>query len=247
MANSLCYVVGDDFPVFHLARSVACAEDGQCFRDCPDCISPDAPVGNPWPHSCPRSLRLRFRTDGSGCQIIERIDACVLEPDKWTDGDSFRVRLPDGRLETFRLYFVDTIESRSRGKRSDEQAAYFGLTRAGAVALGKVAKVFTAEKLSRPFMIQTRRRKVFGPQRYYALVFTADGEDLCGLLVRNGLARIYGTRTPLPDGRTSSQYLAHLRQLERQAKAERLGGWKMWRKWLARSKPELALPRHDDH
>jgi endonuclease YncB( thermonuclease family) len=52
----------------------------------------------------------------------------VLEPDEWTDGDSFRVRLPDSRLETFRLYFVDTTESRSRGKRSDEQAAYFGLT-----------------------------------------------------------------------------------------------------------------------
>ena len=41
---------------------------------------------------------------------FERFDGCVLEPDEWTDGDSFRVRLPDGRLETFRLYFVDTTE-----------------------------------------------------------------------------------------------------------------------------------------
>ena len=63
---------------------------------------------------------------------FERFDRCVLEPDEWTDGDSFRVRLPDGRLQTFRLYFVDTTESRSSGKRSDEQAAYFGLTRAHA-------------------------------------------------------------------------------------------------------------------
>jgi endonuclease YncB( thermonuclease family) len=63
-------------------------------------------------------------------KLFERFDGCVLEPDDWTDGDSFRVRLPDNRLETFRLYFVDTTESRSRGKRSDEQAAYFGLTRA---------------------------------------------------------------------------------------------------------------------
>jgi hypothetical protein len=45
---------------------------------------------------------------------FERFNGCVLEPDEWTDGDSFRVRLPDGRLETFRLYFVDTTESRSR-------------------------------------------------------------------------------------------------------------------------------------
>ena len=38
------------------------------------------------------------------------------------------MRLADGRLETFRLYYVDTTESRSRGKRSDDQAAYLRLT-----------------------------------------------------------------------------------------------------------------------
>ena len=55
-------------------------------------------------------------------QPFQRLDGCVLTPDEWTDGDSFRVRLPDGRLATFRLYFVDTTESRSRGVRSDAQA-----------------------------------------------------------------------------------------------------------------------------
>lgn len=34
---------------------------------------------------------------------FKRVNGCRLEPDEWTDGDSFRVRLPDGRLETFRL------------------------------------------------------------------------------------------------------------------------------------------------
>jgi hypothetical protein len=48
---------------------------------------------------------------------FDRLDGCILEPDEWTDGDSFRVRLLDSRLETFRLYFVDATESRSRGKR----------------------------------------------------------------------------------------------------------------------------------
>ena len=71
----------------------------------------------------------------------------MLEPDEWTDGDSFRVRLPGDRLETFRLYFVDTTESRSSGTRSDEQAAYFGLTRAQAIDLGRQAKIFTASAL----------------------------------------------------------------------------------------------------
>ncbi|HEX8076727.1 MAG TPA: thermonuclease family protein [Chthoniobacterales bacterium] len=156
---------------------------------------------------------------------FERFDGCVLEPDEWTDGDSFRVRLPDGRLETFRLYFVDTTESRSRGKRSDEQAAYFGLTRTEAVELGRQAKEFTARALSKPFTIWTRWRPVFGPTRYYALAFTADGEDLGELLVRNGLARIYGTRTPVPDGRDSRVYRAHLMALEKIARDQRLGGW----------------------
>jgi hypothetical protein len=86
---------------------------------------------------------------------FERFDRCVLEPDEWTDGDSFRVRRPDSRLETFRLYFVDTTESRSRGKRSDEQAAYFGLTRAQAIELGRRAKIFTASALAQPFTIYT--------------------------------------------------------------------------------------------
>jgi endonuclease YncB( thermonuclease family) len=157
---------------------------------------------------------------------FEEIRGCALEPDEWTDGDSFRVRLPDGRLETFRLYFVDTTESRSRGKRSDEQAAYFTLTRKQAIELGKEAKIFTAAALAKPFTVQTRWRQVFGPTRYYAMVYTAAGQDLVELLVKNGLARIYGTRTPLPDGTDSRTYLAHLRTVEADAKQSHRGGWR---------------------
>jgi endonuclease YncB( thermonuclease family) len=155
---------------------------------------------------------------------FERFDGCVLIPDQWTDGDSFRVQLPDGRLETFRLYFVDTTESRSSGERSDEQAAYFGLTRAQAIDLGRQAKIFTASALAQPFTIYTRWRSVFGA-RYYAIVVTPDGRDLNELLVSSGLARIYGTRTPLPDGRDSRTYLAHLHELENEARAAKRGAW----------------------
>ena len=158
---------------------------------------------------------------------FETIGGCVLEPDEWTDGDSFRVRLPpDGRLETFRLYFVDTTESRSRGKRSDQQAAYFGMTRAEAVELGREAKVFTAKTLSEPFTIHTRWRKTPDGKRFYAVVYTADGQDLIELLVWNGLACIYGVRTSLPDGRSSRAYRAELADLEASAKQRRVGGWK---------------------
>ncbi len=67
--------------------------------------------------------------------------------------------------------------------------------------------------------------RVFGPTRYYAIVVTADGPDLNELLVSNGLARIYGTRTPLPDGRDSRTYLAHLHELENEARVAKRGAW----------------------
>ena len=118
-------------------------------------------------------------------------------PDAGQPTPQFRVRLPDSRLETFRLYFVDTTESRSRGKRSDEQAAYFGLTRAQAIDLGSQAKIFTASALAQPFTIYTRWRSVFGPTRYYAIVITSDGHDLNELLVSSGLARIPNVFLPL--------------------------------------------------
>jgi endonuclease YncB( thermonuclease family) len=46
------------------------------------------------------------------------------------------------------------------------------------------------------------------------------------LLVENGLARIYGTRTTLYDGRDSRKYLARLAELEAQAKVEKKGAWR---------------------
>ena len=118
----------------------------------------------------------------------------MLEPDESTDGDSFRVRLPGDRLETFRLYFVDTTEPRSRGKRSNEQAADFGLMRAQAIDLGREAKIFTASAFVQPFTTYTRWRRALGRSanwRYYAIVVTADSHDLNELLVTNGLARLH--------------------------------------------------------
>jgi hypothetical protein len=82
--------------------------------------------------------------------------------------------------------------------------------------------------LTKRFTIYTRWRRALGRSaiwRYYAIVLTADRRDLNELLVSAGLARIYGTRTPLPDGRDSRTYLAHLRELETQAKAARRGAW----------------------
>ena len=128
-----------------------------------------------------------------------------------------------------------TPPNRSRGKRSDEQAAYFRLTRAQAIELGRQAKIFTANALAQPFTIYTRWPSVFGPTRYYAIVITSGGRDLNELLVSSGLARIYGTRTPLPDGRDSRTYLAHLHELENEARAAKRG-------CMGQSAPMTASP-----
>ncbi len=37
-------------------------------------------------------------------------------------------------------------------------------------------------------------------------ILTADGKDLAQALIQHGLARIYGTKTELWDGRTSKDY-----------------------------------------
>jgi len=58
------------------------------------------------------------------------------------------------------------------------------------------------------------------------MLITAAGRDLARELVRYGLARIYGTRTVLWDGRTSKQYNDRLTELEAEAKGEKRGGWK---------------------
>jgi hypothetical protein len=46
-------------------------------------------------------------------------------------------------------------------------------------------------------------------------------------IVLSPLRAIRGTRTPLPDGRDSREYLAHLHTLETEAKAAKRGGWGM--------------------
>jgi endonuclease YncB( thermonuclease family) len=41
-------------------------------------------------------------------QPFQRLDGCAYKPQRWDDGDSFHVILPDQKELIFRLYFVDT-------------------------------------------------------------------------------------------------------------------------------------------
>jgi DNA uptake protein ComE-like DNA-binding protein len=143
------------------------------------------------------------------------------------DGDSFHVSV--GFQEyIFRLYMVDAPETDALTPgRLVEQAKYFAITVPQAIEVGRTAKEFTREKLSEPFIVFTHMSDAMGQsrlERFYAFVQTKDG-DLGEQLVRNGLARNYGFRAVPPGLINSRLEVEKLRQLEDDAKQEKIGGW----------------------
>jgi endonuclease YncB( thermonuclease family)/predicted flap endonuclease-1-like 5' DNA nuclease len=152
---------------------------------------------------------------------------CRLIPNPANDGDSFHVSVgPNEYL--FRLYFVDAPETdEMTPRRLVEQAKYFAITVPQAIEVGRVAKEFTHQKLSEPFIVFTHMSDAMGQsrlERFYAFVQTSAG-DLAEQLVRNGLARTYGFKAAPPGLRNSQEELAKLQQLEDQAKQDRIGAW----------------------
>lgn len=160
---------------------------------------------------------------------FQRLDRCRLIPNRWNDGDSFHVMTGDEREIVVRLCFVDTPEAETAYRdRIAEQAAYFGISAEQAVEIAHHAAAFTEKRLAGTFTVWTRWRAALGRSalgRNYGIVI-ACGEDLNEALVANGLARIYGTRTVLFDGRDSRAHLARLHELEDQARREHKGAWR---------------------
>lgn len=168
----------------------------------------------------------------------ETFSSCQLIEHRQNDGDSFRVKLPDGRVEQFRLYYVDAPESDFRSyrggetnrERIHEQAGEFGITDEQAVEIGKKAKKLVHQTLSRgSFTVQTRWDDPFNDRRYHAFITPASGPLLEETLVREGLVRIHTKPAPLPDGTAVKAQLAKLHQLEAEAKRSRRGGWGLYR------------------
>lgn len=167
----------------------------------------------------------------SSSKPFQKIEACSWKADRWNDGDSFHLITGDaGREIVARLYFVDTPEAETAYRdRLDEQAAYWSITREQATVIAHESTKFTEERLRKPFTVWTRWRSALGRSalgRVYCIVHDSTGRDLNELLVENGLARIYGVRNPLPDGRDSRSYLARLAELEANAKKDRKGAWR---------------------
>ena len=162
-------------------------------------------------------------------QPFQRLDGCVYKLQRWNDGDSFHVVLPDQKEVIFRLYFVDTPEEeRAYADRIAEQTAYFGISLEAAVEIGREASEFTKQALAKPFTIYTRWRRALGRSanwRYYAIVITADGRDLNELLVSNGLTRVYGNTNATAGRARFTRILgapARAREQSKRGKAGRL-------------------------
>ena len=162
---------------------------------------------------------------------------CKLAADKNNDGDSFRVRLSDGREEIFRLYFVDTPESAFKSYRNGEnnhdrirdQADYFNIAPQRAVEIGQAGKHLTLGLLAEhPFTLYTKWDSPFRDQRYHAFIeVTENGRPrwLHELLVAKGLARLKTKPADLPDGTAAAAHRKQLEARERSAKATQAGAW----------------------
>jgi endonuclease YncB( thermonuclease family) len=154
-------------------------------------------------------------------------DECSLIENDSNDGDSFHVARNSSHY-IFRLYFVDTPESnRSYPERVKAQAEYWGISEAQVLKLATEAKRFSQRFLVKGFTVYSKREDARGRsdrKRYYAVV-KAGGRDLAEALVTEGLARVYGHDTMLPDGKSAKKHWAELKVLERAAKRAGRGAW----------------------
>ena len=160
----------------------------------------------------------------------EKLEGCTLGDTKYADGDSFHVKCKD-RDVIIRLYFVDTPEHSGDQRfpaRIADQAKYFAISSPAVLKVGDAAHAFTLKTLgAAPFTVYTCGQDAMGAsrqQRLYGIVETKQG-NLAELLVKNGLARIYGNHVTMPDGMDGQQYEGKLLKLEQEAKQKKVGGW----------------------
>jgi len=172
---------------------------------------------------------------GGGAEAtVEVLEGCRWEDHRHNDGDSFRLRLADGRVEEFRLYFVDAPESafksygggRDNHQRIAEQAAVFGVDPERAVEVGAEAKRRVRERLAgESLRMHTGWDDPFGDRRFHAFVELPGGGWLHEWLVEEGLARIHTKGAALPDGTSRREQERRLRRREEEARAAGRGGW----------------------
>jgi endonuclease YncB( thermonuclease family) len=79
-------------------------------------------------------------------ESLQTFPSCTLVEADWADGDSFPVKLPDGRQITARLYGADCIEwhvnDETLARRLRAQRRYFGIADTDAASSMKTARDF---------------------------------------------------------------------------------------------------------
>ena len=104
---------------------------------------------------------LMMADSARGADPLKRFDGCRMKQVGWSDGDSFPVKLPDGREVTIRLYGVDCIEihtenDASNARRLLDQRRWFGIADTEtARQVGEEARDNVASLLSKPFTVHT--------------------------------------------------------------------------------------------
>lgn len=177
-------------------------------------------------------LLLAFTSAAFG-QELQKFQNCRLAVSDWADGDSFPVKLPDGREIVLRLYYVDCNEiaaqTETDQRRVRYQSSYFGIDdHQITLGFGRQAADEVGKLLSEPFIVHTAFAAAPGrsaKQRTYGFVTLADGRDLGEVLVGGGLARSYGVRRGTPDGLPADEAEAKLDDLELGAAIARRGIW----------------------
>jgi DNA uptake protein ComE-like DNA-binding protein len=186
-------------------------------------------------------------TAAASAREMQSFEGCCLVEAGWSDGDSFPVKLPDGKEIVLRLYYVDcnetTAATETDQRRVRDQSSYFGVDdhqvtlESGRQAAGEVKKL-----LAKPFTVHTAFASAPGRSakpRTYGFVMLSDGRDLGEVLVGEGLARSYGVRRSTPDGLGTEAAQAKMDDLELGAAIARRGIW-------ARTDPQRLVALRGD-
>ena len=166
-------------------------------------------------------------------QELQKFEGCRQVTTEWADGDSFPVKLPDGKEIVLRLYYVDCNETSAATetdqRRVRDQSSYFGIDdHQVTLASGRQAAQEVKKLLAKPFTLHTAFATAPGRSakpRTYGFITLSDGRDLGAVLVGEGLARSYGVRRNTPDGLKTDAAEARMDDLELGAAIARRGIW----------------------
>jgi competence protein ComEA len=184
---------------------------------------------------------------GASAQELQKFEGCRYVEAGWADGDSFPVKLPDGKEIVLRLYYVDCNEvsaaTETDQRRVRDQSSYFGIDdHQITLESGRHAAEKTKTLLAEPFTVHTAFASAPGRSakpRTYGFVTLSDGRDLGETLVGDGLARSYGVRRNTPEGLNAQAAEEKMDDLELGAAIARRGIW-------AKTDPQRLVALRED-